>query len=118
MSFNLQYFAGKRPLLPYAPSGSQSVGHRCEITRSIASKSLGILCWCRLRGMRHLWLKEGKSTTDFRSARGPRLWGPDLRQGPDEGWRRLPIQDRIHIVEGEHAHRCPSLDRGAADMRQ
>src|SRR5208282_1883444 len=38
--------------------------------------------------------------------------------GLDEGRRRPAVQDRIHIIQGQHAHCCTSFDRGAADMRQ
>jgi hypothetical protein len=47
-----------------------------------------------------------------------RLRNVELRLAPDEGWRRPPIQDCIHIVEGQHAHRRPGFDCGAADVRQ
>jgi hypothetical protein len=35
-----------------------------------------------------------------------------------EGRRGPAVQDRVHIIQSQHAHCCPSLDRGAADMRQ
>jgi len=59
-----------------------------------------------------------RSVSSF--SRAPNVLGSDveLRLGLDEARRRPAVQDRVHIVQGQHAHCCPGLDRGAADMRQ
>ena len=63
-------------------------------------------------------MKALRSVSSF--SRAPNALGSDveLRLGLDEARRRPAVQDRVHIVQGQHAHCCPGLDRGAADMRQ
>src|SRR5260221_8410090 len=36
-----------------------------------------------------------------------RLSDVELRRGRDEGRRRPAVQDRVHIVQGQHADCCP-----------
>jgi hypothetical protein len=66
-----------------------------------------------------LWEPRGH-VPEFQNAIIPdeRRGSIELRLRLDEGRRRPAVQDRVHIVQGQHAHCCPGLDRGAADMRQ